>query len=58
MKFIISAILVVVLCNNTAFAQMTIQRTVVSSEAARKMGEACEAFAKQKGLARFSVGDR
>jgi uncharacterized protein GlcG (DUF336 family) len=28
---------------------MTIQRMVISSEAARKMGEACEAFAKQKG---------
>jgi uncharacterized protein GlcG (DUF336 family) len=50
MKYIISALLVaVVYATNTASAQMTIQRTVISSEAARKMGEACEAFAKQKG---------
>jgi len=33
----------------SASAQMTVQRTVVSSEAARKMAEACEALAKEKG---------
>src|SRR5579864_9827809 len=37
------------LAASEAAGQMTVQRTVISSEAARKMGEACEAFAKEKG---------
>ena len=43
------AILISAFTTTTASAQMTVQRTVISSEAARKMGEACEALAKQNG---------
>jgi glc operon protein GlcG len=32
-----------------ASAQLTVQRTVISSDAAKQLGEACEAMAKDKG---------
>jgi glc operon protein GlcG len=44
-----AAFLISIISAGSASAQMTVQRTVISSEAARKMGEACEALAKEKG---------
>lgn len=45
----LGAAAVAVLFALPASAQMTVQRTVISSDAAKAMGEACEALAKQKG---------
>jgi glc operon protein GlcG len=40
---------VLILLASAASAQMVIERKVISSEAAKKMGEVCEAHAKAKG---------
>ena len=44
-----SALILCLSAYQGAFGQMTIQKTVISSESARKMGKSCETFAKQKG---------
>jgi len=50
MRYLVrAALMAVMLAATSASAQMTVERTVISSEAARKMGQACEAWAVQKG---------
>jgi uncharacterized protein GlcG (DUF336 family) len=47
-SLIAGAVALAVLATN-ASAQLTVQRTVISSDAAKQLGEACEAMAKKNG---------